>query len=168
MKKALIISLFATVAWCAGTAISAAQAADTGSVLITAHIGSAATLQLGAAGVTFDSANPDTTPSVQATAVLGVTAKARTASNGAVTLTVLASDDLKDTTNTIGINNVTWTVGGAAGYAPGTMNKTTAQTLGSWTGPGTRVGTQTYFLANDWAYVVGNYTANVTYTLSVQ
>jgi len=60
---------------------------------------------------------------------------------------------------------VTWTAGGA-GYGAGTMNNSTAQSVGSFTGSGSNVGTMSFFLANSWAYEIGNYTQTVDYTLT--
>ena len=67
----------------------------------------------------------------------------------------------------IAINNLTWTASGA-GVAAGTMSKTTAQWRSArWTGSGKHTGlTQTYALANSWAYATGSYGAVVTYTLT--
>ena len=48
----------------------------------------------------------------------------------------------------------------------GTMNKTTAQSAGSWTGSGNNAGTFTYALVNSWSYATGTYAATATYTLS--
>jgi hypothetical protein len=60
---------------------------------------------------------------------------------------------------------MTWTATGT-GYLPGTMNRTTAQTAGSWTGSGQRIGTFSYLLANSWSYTVGNYSTTINYTLT--
>ena len=90
-----------------------------------------------------------------------------TASGDTVTLGVLAKGPLKDTvvpTNTIPISNITWTATGA-GYQAGTMNDTTSQTAGTWTGFGFRSGTFDYFYEND-PQAPGTYTAIATYTLS--
>jgi hypothetical protein len=60
---------------------------------------------------------------------------------------------------------MTWTATGT-GYVAGTMNRTTAQTAGSWTGPGQHPGTFSYFVTNLWSYVIGNYSTTITYTLN--
>jgi hypothetical protein len=80
-------------------------------------------------------------------------------------LTCLASGDLISGINTIAISNITWTATGA-GYVAGTMNRTTAQTAGSWTGSGQRTGTFSYFLVNSWSYAIGNYSTSINYTLT--
>ena len=81
-----------------------------------------------------------------------------------VPVTVQASDDLKTTaSDVIPIANLTWT---ASGLTAGTMSKVSAVTIGSWSGPGTHNGTQTYKLVNSWSYVTGTYTTSITYTLT--
>jgi hypothetical protein len=67
-------------------------------------------------------------------------------------------------TQSIPIGNLSWTVTGS-GFAAGTA-ATTDVSVGSWTGPGTRNGTQTYELVNSWAYATGSYTVTLTYTLT--
>ena len=83
-----------------------------------------------------------------------------------MTVTVLADGDLTSGGDTIGISFLTWTVGGA-GFVAGTMSDAVAQSLASFTGPGNRGGTQTYALTNSWDYAIGNYSATITYTLTV-
>ena len=133
---------------------------------INAAVASRATLTLGSSAINFPDADPDETLSIPANeGAVSVTAKARTGSTGAVTLTVLAGGDLTSGSDTIAVGNVTWTAAGT-GFAGGTMNKTEAQSAGSWTGPGNRTGTFSYSLANSWDYVSGSYTATATYTLT--
>jgi hypothetical protein len=60
---------------------------------------------------------------------------------------------------------MTWTATGT-GYVSGTMNRTTAQTAGSWTASGQRIGTFSYFLVNSWSYIVGSYSTSIGYTLT--
>jgi len=142
-----------------------AQSNDTKIVNISATVSARAKLTLSSLSVAFPDADPDVTPSIVATP-LTVDVKTRTTAASNVTLTVLASDDLKAGSDVITINNLTWTVSGT-GMAAGTMNKVTAQSLGGWTGSGNRTGmTQTYALANSWAYATGSYGSTVTYTLT--
>ena len=141
-----------------------AQATANGSINVTANVNAKAKLTLGAGSITFADADPDTTPLMTATAV-SVDVRARTSAAGNVTLTVIATDDLISGTDVIGIGNLTWTVAGA-GFAAGTSNKTTAQTVGSWTGSGNPLGTQTYRLPNSWTYNTGTYSVTLNYTLS--
>lgn len=136
---------------------------DTKSLTINFSPAARAKLTLGAASITFPDADPDTSPTVAAGPVT-VTSSVRTGASSAVTLTVLCPD-LASGSDTIAINNVSWTASGA-GYVAGTMNKTTAQSAGSWTGSGTRAGSFTYSLVNSWSYATGTYTANATYTLT--
>jgi hypothetical protein len=141
-------------------------ASATQGLTINATVANTAKLTLGVATIAFPDADPDTTPSIAATQnPVTVTAKAKTTNAGAVTLTVVTGGDLTSGSDTILIGNVTWTVTGA-GFVAGTMNKTTAQSAGSWTGSGSRAGTFSYNLANSWAYATGAYTATATYTLT--
>jgi hypothetical protein len=149
-----------------GLAGTAHAATDTKTLTVNATVSATASLTLGVAAINFAAANPGTTPSIAATEnPVSVTANAQTSSAGAVTLTCLAGGDLTAGANTIAISNVTWTATGT-GFVAGTMNKTTAQSAGSWTGPGARSGTFSFSLANSWSYDTGSYTAAITYTLT--
>lgn len=145
---------------------SALAASDSKNLTIGASVGGLAKLTLGSAGINFPSADPDTTPSISATEnPVSVTSKVRGLAADNTTLTVLAGGDLLDGAKTIPVNNVTWTSTGA-NYVDGTMNKTTGQSAGAFTGPGTFSGNFSYFLANSWSFEPGTYTATVTYTLT--
>lgn len=140
--------------------------AQTLTVTLSTNIGSRAKLQFGLPAMNFPDANPDSVPSNPANVnPLSVTSSARTGSLQTATLTCLASGDFFSGSNTIAISNMTWTATGT-GYLPGTMNRTTAQTAGSWTGSGQRIGTFSYLLANSWSYTVGNYSTTINYTLT--
>lgn len=142
-----------------------AQTTATATVNVTVNVSARATLDLhGTNSVTFADADPDTTPSISAP-VVTVDVKGRTSAGSNVTLTVVSNQDLTSGSDTIAIGNLTWTAAGT-GFSPGTMNKTTAQTVGSWTGSGSHSGTVTLQLANSWAYNAGAYTATLTYTLT--
>ena len=142
-------------------------ATTTAALTIGATVSSTAKLTLGVASIAFPNADPDTTPSIASTQnPVSVTASAKTTTSGAVTLTVVTGGDLTDAgTDTIAASNVTWGITGA-GFVGGTMNKTTAQSAGSWTGSGSRPGTFSYNLANSWSYPTGSYAATATYTLT--
>ena len=141
-------------------------ATATSNVTVAATVAASAKLTLGASTLTFPDADPETVPSINATeGAVSITAKARTSAAGAVTLTLLAGGDLTSGANTIAISNVTWTASGT-GFVAGTMNKTTAQSVGSWTGSGTQTGTASFKLANSWNYATGSYTGSATYTLT--
>ncbi|OFW07267.1 MAG: hypothetical protein A3H96_17250 [Acidobacteria bacterium RIFCSPLOWO2_02_FULL_67_36] len=141
-----------------------AQAVANGSIGVTVTVSAKAKLTLGAASVTFADADPETVPSLSSGAIT-IDVKARTTTNGAVTLTVLAGGDLTSGSDTIAITNLTWSVAGS-GFVAGANDKTTAQTVGSWTGSGTPSGTHTLALPNNWTYATGSYVATLNYTLT--
>ncbi len=143
---------------------AAAQVTDSATLTVNASVSSRAKLTLDAASITFADADPDTFPTITATA-LNVTVKARKAS-GNVTLAVAADGPLTSGSDTIALTKLTWTAGGDPGFVGGTM-ATTDQSLAAFTASGNFAGTQTYVLANDWTYATGNYTATITYTLTV-
>ena len=164
MKTRILVLSVAVVTAVISQPLGASSA--TGNVGVTVTVSALAKLSLSASTITFPNADPDTTPSIAATeGAITITAKAKTATGAAVALTVLAANDLKSGTDTITIGNVTWAASGT-GFAAGTMNKTSAQPVGSWTGSGTRSGTQTYALANSWTYPTGNFSTTATYTLT--
>lgn len=140
-------------------------ATDQQTLTINATVSAKAKLTLGVAAVNFADADPDSVPSISAGEnPVSVTVKAQTGGSSAVTLSVQANGDLDSGTDTIDITNVTWTATGA-GFVAGTMD-TSAQSAGSWTGPGQRSGTFSYFLANSWDYPAGSYSQTVVYTLT--
>jgi hypothetical protein len=139
---------------------------QTRTITLSTNIAARAKLQFGLSAMNFPDANPDSVPSNPANVnPLSVTSIGRTGSSQTATLTCLASGDFFSGSNTIAISNMTWTATGT-GYVPGTMNRITAQTAGSWTGSGQRAGTLSYFLANSWSYIVGNYSTTINYTLT--
>ena len=88
---------------------------------------------------------------------LVITVKARATLNATIRLSVLASDDLRSGVRTIPASNITWTATGV-GFVPGTLNRTTPQTVGSWIGSGVRTGSQSLFFGNVWTHPTGTYT----------
>ncbi len=125
-----------------------------------------ARLSLSSTGVSFVDSNPDSVPQVPGTpGPLVLTVKARTTLNATVRLSVLASDDLRSGVRTLPASTITWTATGA-GFVPGTLNRTTPQTVGTWIGSGVRTGNQSLLFANAWTYSTGTYTLTMTYTLS--
>ena len=141
-----------------------AQASATASVTVTVNVAARARLTLSSTSITFPDSDPDTVTTLTAPALsVGVGARTGPASN--VTLTVLATGNLVSGSDSIAINNLAWSVGGA-GFAPGASSSTTAQSVGTWLGPGARSGTQTYSLPNSWTYAVGTYTTTLNYTLT--
>jgi hypothetical protein len=164
MRKGVMLALIALVlafaepSWGAGT-VSAV-------VNVNAPLASSAQLTLTPLTINFPNADPDAVPSIPATGnPVQVTANATTGVGQTVNLRALAQGDLVSGSNTIAISKVTWTASGT-GFRAGTMNKSTSQLVGQWTGPGTRTGTLSFFLANSWSYATGNYTQRVTFTLT--
>ena len=164
MSKTVWSGIVAAAAILCFSATVFAQATDTGSIGVTVTVAAKAKLTLGVASVTFADANPDATPTFSS-APITIDVKARTSTNGAVTLTVLADGDLMSGTDTIAITNLTWTATGS-GFQAGTADKNSAQTVGSWVGSGTPSGTHTLSLPNNWTYAIGSYTAVLNYTLT--
>jgi hypothetical protein len=162
MRLTVSVSLFALL-FAAGHMPVAAQ---TSNATLNASINGLARLSLSSAALMFPDADPDTVPSIQAAqGPITLSAKARTSPNGTVTLTVLASDQLRSGLDTIPASNITW-VGSGAGFVNGTLSTTAAQVVTGWNGSGVRTGTQTFFFRNLWSYATGTYTLTMTYTLS--
>jgi hypothetical protein len=148
------------------TSMPVFAAQQTDPLTVNMAVNARANLTLGVSTINFPDANPDSSPSIAATEnPVSVTAKVRTGASSTATLTHLAGGDLTSGGNAIAISNVTWTATGT-GYVSGTMNRTTPQTAGSWTGSGNYGGTFSFFIVNSWSYVVGNYTVSTTYTLT--
>jgi hypothetical protein len=146
------------------SAPAAAQVAVTAT--LSASLGGRAKLTLSSSTVTFPDADPDSVPLISpATGPLTVTVKARASAGSTVSLTVAAVDDLRSGTFTIPVSTLTWT-GAGAGFVNGTVSRAVAQTLGTWSGSGVNVGTQTYRFQNSWIYAPGTYTLVLYYTLT--
>lgn len=149
-----------------GYAAASQGATTTSNLTVNTSISARATLIIGSATVNFPDSDPTSVPSIEASeGAINVTARVRTGNAGVATLQVLAGGDLTSGSDIIDITNVTWTATGA-GFVAGTLNKTTSQSAGSWTGSGERTGTFRYFLTNSWNYTTGNYTTTTTYTLT--
>ena len=166
MKKLFQLAFVVALVTLAAAVVNAAPATSTATVTVNVTVSATAKLSLGASSIHFIDADPDVTGSIpQTEPAITISAKAKTSTGGNVTLTVLSGGDLMSGTDAIAISNITWTVTGA-GLAAGTLNKTTAQSVGAWTNSGTWAGTQIYALANSWAYHTGSYAATLTYTLT--
>jgi hypothetical protein len=139
-------------------------ASDTKDLTVNAAVSALAKLTLDRNTINFASADPDTTPNITADNTVAISAKRR--ATGDTTLTVLTGGDLVDGGNSIAIGNVTWAAVGGGYNGAGTLNKTTAQNVGTFTNSGTSDGTLTFTLANNWSYVPGSYTATATFTLT--
>ncbi|WP_298270100.1 hypothetical protein [Geobacter sp.] len=164
-RRSVMALLGLAAALAAGTAMAANDAQN---LTINATVSAAAKLSLDAAAISFASADADSTPSIPSSpAAVNITAKAKTGSSQTVTLTVQSGGDLTSGTDVIPISQVTWTSGSGGGWsANGTMSKSAPQTVASWTGSGSRTGSNSYALANSWDYATGSYTAVTTYTLT--
>jgi len=148
-------------------AAPAATAQQSLTATLTADIGVLGKITVSALTLTFPDADPDAVPLVPAAGgPLTIVAKARSGLGSTVTLTVATPDDLRSGTDVIPASALSWTASGP-GFASGTLASGVARTLGTWTGSGARTGTQTWFLANSWAYASGMYSLTLTYTLTV-
>lgn len=162
MTKAVWTGAVAVAVVCLSSPVLAQQT-DQKTVTINAAVNAKAKLAVSGGPVNFPDDDPDLSPTLTSTTPISVDVKARTSASGNVTLTVLATDDLKSGTDVITIGNLSWT---ASGLTAGTMSKTAAFTIGSWTGSGLQSGTQTYELVNSWTYKTGTYSSTITYTLT--
>jgi hypothetical protein len=148
----------------AGVLVDAATLSRTATA--TATVTATAKLTLSSTTLAFPDADPDTTPAIPASGgALTITAKARTTIGSSVTLVVQAANDLKSGLDTILATQLRWTATGT-GFVAGTMSKTAAQPVASWTSSGSWTGTQAYTLLNSWTYATGTYSATLTYTLT--
>jgi len=129
-------------------------------------VSNTAKLTMSPSTINFPNADPDTVGLIPPSeGPVTVDAKAKT-SGGSVTLDVLALGDLSTGTNTIAISNITWTSGSADYNGTGTMNKTTAQPVGTWNNSGWHQGVLNFKLANSWSYAAGSYNGSATFTLT--
>jgi hypothetical protein len=159
------VALFFCLVFLTGLVPAAAQPL-TDSATLNASVNSQARLSLSTLSIAFPDADPDTVPSIQASqGAVTITAKARTSVNGAVTLTVRATDHLRSGLDTIPASQITWTATGP-GFGGGTLSAASAQTVAAWTGSGVHTGTQTFFFSNLWTYATGTYTVTMTFTLT--
>jgi hypothetical protein len=149
----------------AGVRPSAAQQI-TDTATLNATFSGLARLTFSSSNISFPDADPDFVPSIPAVqGPITITAKARTSPNGAVTLTVQSSDDLRSGVNTIPASHITWTATGP-GFTNGTLSAAAPQLVGTWIDSGVRTGTQTFFFKNLWSYPTGIYTLTMTFTLT--
>ncbi len=124
-------------------------------------------LSLSSSSIPFASADPDTTPVIDAP-VLVVAYRVRQNSDGNWAITLIASGNLSSGASTIPISAVSWTATPAPPFRNGTMSATLEQTLASGSdnvNPPTN-GFVTFRLTNSWSYDTGTYTATFTFTLS--
>jgi len=166
MKKVVWSAVVATAVLVLGSSTAFAQQTANAAIAVTANVNAKAKLTLGTNTVTFADADPDSTP-LYTSAPIAIDVKARTSTNGNVTLTVLASGDLASgPSDAIAIGTLSWAASGNGFTASGFNSKTTAQTLGSWSGSGNPSGSHTLSLPNLWSYNTGVYTVTLNYTLT--
>lgn len=152
------------LAVCVAVSGVALGATDTETLTINATIANRANLTLAPSTINFADADPDLVANVPADVTVNVAASVRVASGSPVNLTCLSNGDLISGADAIAISNVSWVAGGA-GYVSGTLSDAVAQSVGSWTGSGARVGTMDFSMVNSWGYATGNYTQTVDFTL---
>jgi hypothetical protein len=147
-------------------AVSVAAQAQSVSATLSANMPPLARLSVSANNLSFPDADPDLVPHVLASGgPITITAKARAAHDGQVTLTVQASDDLRSGIDVLPAALITW-IGSGPGFVNGTLSRTTAQVVGTWLGSGVRIGTQAFRFENRWTHPAGIYTVTLVYTLS--
>jgi len=163
MKKAVWSGIIAAVGALALSTPAFAQ--TTAAVTVNAQVNAKARLTVSAAAISFADEDPDSVAVIPANTPLDITVKARTTAGGSVTLTVAADSNLTSGSNSIGIGALKWSSTGTSFSGTGT-SALSAQTVVSFTGSGTRTGTQSYTLDNSWAYATGTYGTTLNYTLS--
>lgn len=164
MKHAIRLTLLTGAAVLLAQSAVWAQLANQ-NLTVQATLAQRASINLSVATLTFPDADPAAQPTLTAP-VLTVQARARVAPGTNLALTVLAGGDFTGVGGaTIPATDISWTVTGA-GYAAGALSTVTPQGLGTFTGPGSHNGTQTYSMPNSWTYAPDTYSMTVTYTLS--
>ena len=133
---------------------------------VSVDIGSHARLAFTSTALVFPDADPDQVPLVPGSPDITVTAKARTAKNAQITLTLQAADDLRSGVTIIPASLITWG-GSGDGFVSGVLSRTSAQLVGSWTGSGTRTGAQSFTFQNSWTHPPGTYSVTFVYTMSM-
>jgi hypothetical protein len=146
-------------------ATSAPLSAQTATATLSVDLGPIAKLSFSSTTLSFADADPDALAQIPASGgPITITAKAR-AAQGQVVMTVLASGNPRSGVDTLPADAFTWTATGT-GFVGGTVSATTPQVVGSWTGSGVRVGSQTFLFRNSWSYPAGVYSMTLTYTLT--
>jgi hypothetical protein len=115
--------------------------------------------------ITFPSADPDLVASVAAQEN-PVSIRVRVSSNpGNWVLTLIAAGDFTSGLATIPATTVNWTTSGPP-FSPGTLSRTTPVLVAQGVGNVNTQATMSFFLANSWSYVAGNYSQTVLFTLT--
>lgn len=151
--------------WALAAGVTAAGA-QTATATLAADVQPLGKLTLSATSLTFPDADPDLVPQVPAAGgPLTITAKGRAHWGTVITLTVQADDDLRSGVTVIPASTLSWTANGT-GFVDGTLNRTTAAVVASWSSPGVHGGTQQWSFANSWLQPAGTYTLTLLYTLT--
>lgn len=144
--------------------VPAASLAQT--VAASANIATIAKLAVIPASLLFPDADPDLVPAIPSSnGPITITAKARSSPGSQVTLTVLASDDLRSGMDTVPVGALRWSATGD-GFVAGTASRTSSQLVATWFSSGVRTGTQLFTLDNTWQRATGTYTVTLVYTLT--
>lgn len=145
--------------------VSVDAATSTAGLNISVTVPSSSSLSFGATTLRFIPDDPTLQPSVPAQEN-PVSVLAKTRSKGTPSLSVIASDDLKDGASTIPVTALSWTAGGEP-FIGGTLSKSTPQAAAIFTpGSGTFQSSFRYFLANSNMFIPGNYSTTINYTLT--
>ena len=161
--RALLTSAVLLVCIAAAPSVVRAQS---GTATLLVMLPTTARVSFSTSSVTFPDADPGTTPFVPSVpAEVTISARARVPRNTQITLTLQSTDDLRSGVTLLPASLITWTVTGA-GFAGGTLSRTTPQLVGRWTGSGVRTGTQNFRFENRWTHPTGIYSATLVYTLS--
>jgi hypothetical protein len=135
-------------------------------VSASANVATMAKLALTPASLVFPDADPDLLPAIPSSnGPVTITAKARSSPGSPVTLTMLATDDLRSGMETIPISALKWTATGS-GFLAGTASRSSSQLVATWGNSGARTGTQAFTLDNAWERATGTYSVSLVYTLT--
>ncbi len=146
--------------------VAAVAGAQTATATLNASLNPVARLSLSTNSLSFPDGDPDIFPVLTASpASVLITARARASYGSTITLTVQASDDLRSGVTTIPADAVTWTASGP-GFVGGTVSRSSAQPVASWSASGVYNGSQSFAFRNQWSYPTGTYTLTLLYTLS--
>lgn len=161
----LFIVLFPALITIFMAALPLSASISTAGLNISVTVPSSSSLSFGTTTLRFIPDDPTLQPSVPAQEN-PVTVLAKTRSKGTSSLSVIASDDLKDGANTIPASALSWTAD-AAPYIGGTLSKSTPQAAALFTtGSGTFQSSFRYFLANSNMFIPGTYSTTINYTLT--
>ncbi len=115
--------------------------------------------------ITFNDADPDSTPSLVANSTVTISIRVQNNSGQNWRLTHLAAGDLSPS---IPISNISWNVTPRPPFVNGSMSRSVAQIAAQGTGnlnPAS-TGTFTFIISNLWSYNTGNFSVATSFTLS--